>query len=985
MRSDVIVVGAGGAGLAASIEAAEAGATVLLVEKNGSPGGSTAWSIGSVTATRTPHQRRKGIVDTPVHHWEDMVGFAAGLDHRDNPELRRVLCEDMPETFQWLLDSGIRFYGPMPEPPHRQPRMHNVLPNSRSFIYHLERRACRAGVRLSTGTEVIQLLCEGGKVAGIVCRQKGQTEELRSRAVVLAAGDFTGSARFKSRFMGEQEANVEAVNATATGDGQMLAESVGASIVNGDLALGPELRFIAPVKETFIRRLPPWPLLAGLMELALERLPPVVLRPLMMKFLTTALAPAPRLFEDGAILVNARGERFCDELDRPALRLPDQPRKVGYIVLDRRLAELYREWPRFISTAPGIAYAYLDDYRRNRRDVFTTGATPEQLAVRLGMDSSKLHTSIQADRLRTPDGRSQARSAPPLGAGPYVALGPVRAVFVHSEGGLRVDLEHRVLGAEGQPVPGLYAAGSTGQGGLLLRGHGHHLAWAFVSGRRAGRLAAQFARAAEPARGARMQASKPLQDTPEALTLNGATGRSCDVLVIGGGNAALSAALAAREQGASVLILESAPRAFRGGNSRHTRNMRIAHDEPHSVLTGSYPEEEYWRDLLQVTEGQTDEHLARLTIRGSADGFRFMQAHGARFQPSLSGTLSLSRTNGFFLGGGKALVNAYYLAAERLGIDVLYDSEVTSLHLERDEVRQVDAIIRGFGEIISARAVVVASGGYQANIDWLEQGWGAAARNFLIRGTPYAQGRVLRNLLDQGVASIGDPTQCHAVAIDGRSPRFDGGIVTRLDCVPFSIVVDREGRRFYDEGQDVWPKRYAIWGRLVAQAPGQIAYSIFDAKAQSLFMPSAFPAVRAETIEELAIQLGLSPTALRQTVDRYNAAVRPGRFNSQELDGCRTESLEPPKSNWARRIDTPPYMGYPLKPGITFTYLGVKVDEHAHVYRTGGESVRNLFAAGEIMAGSILGKGYLAGFGMAIGTVFGRIAGRGAAAAVLRQ
>jgi tricarballylate dehydrogenase len=456
-----------------------------------------------------------------------------------------------------------------------------------------------------------------------------------------------------------------------------------------------------------------------------------------------------------------------------------------------------------------------------------------------------------------------------------------------------------------------------------------------------------------------------------------------DVLVVGGGNAALCAAISARRAGASVLVVDAAPRPMRGGNSRHTRNMRAMHLAPTSVLTESYGEQEYWEDLLRVTGGQTDEHLARITIRGTADALPFMEAHGVRFQPSLSGTLSLSRTNAFFLGGGKSLVNAYYLSAEALGIDIRYDSEVVALHLDGDRVGPVEMISRGFPETVNARAVVVASGGFQANIEWLKQGWGDIAENFIIRGTPYAKGKVLRNLLDQGIAQIGDPTQCHAVAIDGRAPKFDGGIVTRLDCVPFSIVVNRECKRFYDEGEDVWPKRYAIWGRLVAQQPDQIAYSIIDAKAEKLFMPSVFPAIKADSLGDLATKLGLDPTQLEQTVREYNAAVRPGTFNGQNLDGCATEGLDPPKTNWARAIDTPPFIGYPLRPGITFTYLGVKVDEDARVHRENGTGMRNLFAAGEIMAGSILGKGYLAGFGMAIGTVFGRKAGEQAARAAL--
>ena len=364
-----------------------------------------------------------------------------------------------------------------------------------------------------------------------------------------------------------------------------------------------------------------------------------------------------------------------------------------------------------------------------------------------------------------------------------------------------------------------------------------------------------------------------------------------------------------------------------------------------------------------------------------------MEAHGVRFQPSLRGTLSLSRTNAFFLGGGKALMNAYYRRAEQLGVNILYDTEVLSLPLQQGShqgshqgpVREANLTCRGFPASVQAKAVVAASGGFQANIECLKQYWGDAAENFLIRGTPYAQGRILKNLLDQGVAPVGDPTQFHAVAIDARAPRFDGGIVTRLDCIPFGIVVNRNGRRIYDEGQDVWPKRYAIWGRLVAQQPGQIAYSIADAKSETLFMPSVYPAMRANSIGELAVERGLDAAALEATVKAFNAAVRPGAFDSESLDNCTTAGIDPPKSHWARAIDTPPYFGYPLRPGITFTYLGVRVNEKAQVLLENGDPVGNLYAAGEIMAGNILGKGYLAGLGMTIGSVFGRIAGREAA------
>ena len=455
-----------------------------------------------------------------------------------------------------------------------------------------------------------------------------------------------------------------------------------------------------------------------------------------------------------------------------------------------------------------------------------------------------------------------------------------------------------------------------------------------------------------------------------------------DVLVIGGGNAALCAALMAREAGASVLLLEAAPKEWRGGNSSHTRNLRCMHDEPQDVLVDAYPEEEYWQDLLKVTGGLTDEKLARIAIRASATCRDWMREHGVHFQPPLSGALHVARTNAFFMGGGKALVNAYYRSAEKLGIEIRYNSPVDSIEIENGQFKA--AYVNG--ERIQAKSCVLAAGGFESNRDWLREAWGQNERgewpadNFLIRGTRFNQGTLIKYMSELGADMIGDPTQCHAVAIDARAPLYDGGICTRIDCVSLGVVVNKEAKRFYDEGEDFWPKRYAIWGRLVAKQPGQIAYSIIDSKAIGRFMPPVFPGNKADTLEDLALQLGLDPATFVNTIEEYNAACQAGTFNHTVLDDCHTKGITPEKTHWALPISKGPFYGYALRPGITFTYLGLKTDETTAV-RFSGVPSKNLFVAGEMMAGNVLGQGYTAGIGMSIGTAFGRIAGVEAAKA----
>jgi tricarballylate dehydrogenase len=453
-----------------------------------------------------------------------------------------------------------------------------------------------------------------------------------------------------------------------------------------------------------------------------------------------------------------------------------------------------------------------------------------------------------------------------------------------------------------------------------------------------------------------------------------------DVIVLGGGNAALCAAISARHEGARVLLLERAPHHLRGGNSRHTRNVRYAHQQRNDFVTGGYPEDEFMDDLLRVTGRQTNPALAELTIRESRMFPGWMEQHGVRWQQPLRGTLQLSRTNIFFLGGGKALVNTYYDTAIRMGVTVRYQAAAQDLMIDQGAVRGVVAEVDGVKCEIAARAVVVATGGFEANIPWLKRYWGPPAENFIIRGTPYNDGMMLAALFAHGAQAVGDPKGFHALAVDARAPRYDGGIVTRVDSIPFGIVVNKFGKRFYDEGEDIWPKRYAIWGRLVAEQPDQIAYSVFDSKIFGRFIPSLYPPLRAESLPALAALMGVDGPDFAATVAAFNQATsRQGTFQPGILDDCATAGLNPPKSHWALPVDAPPFFAYPLRPGITFTYLGMAVNERAQVLTTEGIPFTNVYAAGECMAGNILSKGYLGGFGLTIGTAFGRIAGKEAA------
>lgn len=479
-KSDVIVVGGGGAGLMAALSAARSGATVILVEKNARPGGTTALSVGTICATSTKLQREAGIEDGPDSHFSDMEKFMGPLVARDNPSLRRILVDNVPEAVRTLEELGVTFMGPLPEPPHSESRLHAVLPHSRSFVRHLEAACRRQGVRILTGHRATDLIQDDGVVRGVrITADDGEKVVEARLGVILASGDFSSAEpEYKRRYMSGPLLSIGGINPSSTGDGQKMAEAAGAEVVNGDLAWGPEIRFPAPPKPGIVSRMPTGRLAARPLLMAMKILPQWLLRPILLRFVTTYLAPSRRLFEEGAILVDRNGERFCDERDRPQDHIGERPDQSAWIVLDDEIARRFSQWPYFISTAPGVGYAYLADYARSRPDIYATGSDITELAARTGLPAGALKRSVE----------SAANGRP--SSGPFHALGPAKSWIVFSDGGVRIDEGFRVLDGARVPIPGLYAAGSAGQGGVLLEGHGHHLAWAFVSGLLAGRYAA---------------------------------------------------------------------------------------------------------------------------------------------------------------------------------------------------------------------------------------------------------------------------------------------------------------------------------------------------------------------------------------------------------------------------------------------------------------------------------------------------------------
>jgi succinate dehydrogenase/fumarate reductase flavoprotein subunit len=488
IESDVVVVGGGGSGLASAVEAASLGADVTVIETADVLRGSTGLSVGSIAAAGTPDQARLGIRDTSSRHFDDYQIISGDLARTENPDLVRLLVDNVADTIAWLRSMGIEFFGPVGEPPHSVPRLHNVLPGSRSYIYHLERRARKLGVNIVLNVTARRLLTtDAGRVRGTVCitRDNRSVTFLARKGVILAAGDFSANQALKCEWINKTVSQFVPINVYANGDAQTMGMNVGGQILNADVFDVPSMRLAPPRKEGLyglLQRLPPSRALTGLLGWGLRNLPDQLIRTLIMGFVTTYLSPSEALFDHGAILVDRDGRLHASTDTNINIVVARLGEAGGYIIGDRKLREIFSRAPNYVATAPGVAHAYLQDFRRARRDVYFEAPTLEALANKIGVPAKALQLAVSSAKEAATAGPGTA-----LDSAPYFALGPVRGYLIQTNGGLRVNSRLEVVRRDGRPIPGLYAVGNAGQGGLALFGHGHHLGWAFTSGRLAGR------------------------------------------------------------------------------------------------------------------------------------------------------------------------------------------------------------------------------------------------------------------------------------------------------------------------------------------------------------------------------------------------------------------------------------------------------------------------------------------------------------------
>lgn len=487
-----------------------------------------------------------------------------------------------------------------------------------------------------------------------------------------------------------------------------------------------------------------------------------------------------------------------------------------------------------------------------------------------------------------------------------------------------------------------------------------------------------------------------------------------DVVVIGAGNAACCAALAAAEQGAKVLVLERASQAESGGNSRFTAGaIRFAYDgvedlielmpdltegELESTDFGTYTEDEFYADMGRITEYRTDPELANYLVSNSKSTVLWMQRNGVRFAP-IWGRQAFKVDGKFKFwggltveawGGGEGLVDALHGALKRNNIELRYDTAARDLIFDGSAVQGVRVRHEGRMVDIPAKAVLIAAGGFQANSEWrtryLGPGWDLAK----VRGTRFNTGDGIRMALDIGAMPYGNWSGAHAVAWEYNAPEFGDlavGDAFQKHSYPFGVVINNDGNRFLDEGADFRNYTYAKYGREILKQPGYSAWQVFDAKVDHLlrdeYRIKQVTKVEATSLEELCGRMeDVDSSQALETINQYNAAVDTTTpFDPNIKDGRSTSGLAINKSNWANTLDEPPFQAYNVTCGLTFTFGGLRIDDRGQVLDTGLEPIPGLYAAGELVGGLFYGN-YPGGTGLTAGAVFGKLAGTSAGAAV---
>lgn len=474
---DVVVLGGGGAGLMAAVEAAELGGSVLLIERQPGLGGATGMAVGSITAAGTELQQRIGIDDTPAAHYDDLLPLMqaaneSGVAH--NEDLTRLMTEIAPGVVARLTSLGVQFSGPHPEPPHKKYRMHNVVPDGGAYIDQLSVAATARGVTVRTGATIYELQRDGDGPVSVVSVgpvHGAQRHAVRARkAVILAAGDFSANDELAHKHGRPPAISAfDPIRGYATGEGILLATAVGAATVAMERTGFPNFRTVSP----------PY------------------------------CSPEATLFGAGAILVNRDGRRFTNELARPVFEANEQPGKTAMVIFDAKVAARigtaaedsapsrdgwYRNNKTFLCTFPGVAYAYIDDLL-TKSDYLVTAQSIGALAEAAQLPVEALRQEIAAYNAIADSNHADVFGRPDVGEGvsepPFYAFGPIKPFLIFSGGGLSVNREMHVLDTDGRPIPQLYACGVNAEAGVFLGGHGHHLAWAFGTGRIAGQNAMQ--------------------------------------------------------------------------------------------------------------------------------------------------------------------------------------------------------------------------------------------------------------------------------------------------------------------------------------------------------------------------------------------------------------------------------------------------------------------------------------------------------------